>query len=467
MLPIKKHLSYLLLSLFLFSCNSTAQKKEKATKTDKPNVVLIFIDDLGYGDLSCYGHPTIQTPRLDEMAREGIRMTSFYAAASVCTPSRAGLLTGRYPVRVGMPGNLGPDSKGGLSLDERTLGEALKSNGYRTAAFGKWHLGAVPEYMPTDRGFDEYLGILYSNDMMPPWVNTKRPLNLYRNDQPTDELPVDQTTLTQRYTDETIRFIKESGDDPFFVYLPHAMPHLPIYASEKFAGKSKGGRYGDVIEEIDANVGRILDTLDELGKAENTLVVFTSDNGPWRNLPPRMYTTEPVEKWHGGSTGALWGAKATSYEGGYRVPAIMRIPGSIPAKQVSAEIATTMDIHATILKLTGTALPEKKLDGKDIWPLLTQKAASPHQYYHYFTGKRLDGVRTADWKIRIAPDWDGWTSPETMTGKEPVALRLYNMKDDPFEHFDRAEEFPEVVASLRAEMNRLAEELGAKMAKYE
>lgn len=445
--------------LLLFAC--TPQQEEQKANPDKPNVILIFADDLGYADLSCYGHPTIHTPRLDEMAREGMKFSSFYAAACVCTPSRAGLLTGRYPVRVGMPGNLGPDSKGGLSLEERTLAEALKSNGYRTAAFGKWHLGAVPDYMPTDRGFDEYLGILYSNDMMPPWVNTQRPLHLYRNNQPTAEQPVDQTTLTQRYTDEAIRFIKESGDQPFFIYLPHAMPHLPIYASADFQGKSKGGKYGDVIEEIDYSVGRILDVLEERGLSENTLVVFTSDNGPWRNLPPRMYTTEPVEKWHGGSTGALWGAKATSYEGGYRVPAIIRMPGSIPANQVSAEIATTMDVHATILKLTGTALPEKKLDGKDLWPLLTQKKASPHSYYHYFKGKRLEGVRNDEWKLRIAPAWDSWTSPETMTGKEAVEVHLYNMKDDPFEHFNLAEEFPEVVEELEGEMQRMAEELGA------
>lgn len=454
---------YLLPFLFIFLNSCAENTAPQKSRSDKPNVVLIFIDDLGYADLSCYGHPTIQTPRLDEMAREGMKFSSFYAAASVCTPSRAGLLTGRYPVRVGMPGNLGPDSKGGLSLEERTLAEALKANGYRTAAFGKWHLGAVPDYFPTDRGFDEYLGILYSNDMMPPWVNTQRPLHLYRNDQPTEEQPVDQATLTQRYTDETIRFIKESGDQPFFVYLPHAMPHLPIYASAAFEGKSKGGKYGDVIEEIDHNVGRILDVLEEEGLTENTLVVFTSDNGPWRNLPPRMYTTEPVEKWHGGSTGALWGAKATSYEGGYRVPAIIRMPGSIPPNQLSAEIATTMDVHATILTLTGTPAPEKTLDGKDLWPLLTQKAASPHSYYHYFRGKRLEGVRNAKWKLRIAPAWDSWTSPETMSGDEPVEVLLYNMEDDPYEHFNQAETYPEVVAELEAEMKRMAEELGATL----
>jgi len=450
--------------LWLVSCQpADGEDQTPSSKPEKPNILLIFADDLGYGDLSCYGHPTIHTPRLDQMAQEGIKLTSFYAAAPVCTPSRAGLLTGRYPLRIGMPGNLGPDSEGGLSKEERTLAEALKGNGYRTAAFGKWHLGAVPGYFPTDRGFDTYLGILYSNDMMPPWVNTERPLHLYRDGQPTEEYPVDQTTLTKRYTQEAINFIKAAGDDPFFIYLPHAMPHLPIYASDDFDGKSQGGRYGDVIEEIDHNVGRLLDALKETGKAENTLVIFTSDNGPWRNLPPRMFNSEPVEKWHGGTTGPLRGAKATTYEGGYRVPCIIRWPGQIPAQQVKSELATTMDLHATILRLTGTDLPERSLDGKDIWPLLTTGAASPHEYYHYFRRKRLDAVRDQEWKLRVAPEADNWISPEMQTGDEPVQLELFNLKNDPFEQFDVAAAHPAVVQRLREEMRRLAKELGADL----
>ena len=457
------------LCILFISCKVPITQKvitSDTNKAEKPNVIIIFADDLGYGDLSCYGHPTIHTPRLDQMAQEGIKMTSFYAAACVCTPSRAGLMTGRYPVRIGQPGNLGPDSPAGLSREERTLAEALKSNGYRTAAFGKWHLGAVSGYLPTDRGFDEYLGILYSNDMMPPWVNTKRPLHLYRNDKPTPEQPVDQTTITKRYTDEAIRFIKESGDDPFFIYLPHSMPHLPVYASAEFQGTSMGGRYGDVIEEIDANVGRILDVLKAEEKDENTIVVFTSDNGPWRNMPPRMYNTEPVEKWHGGTTGSLFGAKATSYEGGYRVPAIVRWPGMIPEKQVSAELATAMDIHATILELTNSSLPDKKLDGKSITSLLKGEAKSPHDVYFYFNGMKLDGVRNRDWKLRIGIPADGWTSPELNAKDLPVLLQLFNMKEDPYEQFNVANDHPEVVAELREYMNDMAEELGAKLAEY-
>lgn len=455
---------WLLLPILVFWMYACQPSAESLPSDQPPNIILIFADDLGYGDLSCYGHPTIHTPRLDQMAREGIKMTSFYAAASVCTPSRAALMTGRYPMHVGLPGNLGPESEGGLSKEERTLAEALKEQGYRTAAYGKWHLGSVPGYMPTDRGFDEYLGLLYSNDMMPPWVNTDRPLQLYRNDQPRDEQPVDQTTLTQRYTDAAIEFIRSSKGQPFFVYLPHSMPHLPVYASEAFSGKSAGGRYGDVIEEIDANVGRLLDVLKEEGLDENTLVVFTSDNGPWRNMPPRMYTTEPVEKWHGGTTGSLFGAKATSYEGGYRVPAIIRWPGKIPTRQVSAQLATTMDIHATILEVAGATAPSKQLDGANIWPLLAEGGNSPHEHYFYFTGRRLDGVRGKKWKLRIAPPADGWNSPELHTGKEPVELTLFNLMDDPFEQFNLAEDHPEIVETLRKKMVEFAGKTGARLA---
>ncbi|MFT6807468.1 MAG: arylsulfatase A [Saprospiraceae bacterium] len=444
------------------SYESTSQSSSEPI--DKPNVILIFADDLGYEDLSSYSHPTIHTPRLDRMAYEGIKLTSFYAAASVCTPSRAGLLTGRYPVRIGMPGNLGPYSKGGLSKEERTLAEALGENGYRTAAFGKWPLGAVPGYMPTDRGFDRYFGILYSNDMMPPWLNTQRPLHLYLDNEPTSEFPVDQTTLTKRYTDAAIRVIEDPDERPFFIYLPHSMPHLPVFASASFQNKSKGGRYGDVIEEIDANVGRILDALENQKKDKNTIVIFTSDNGPWRNMPPRMYETEPVEKWHGGTTGPLRGAKATSYEGGYRVPCIIRWSGFIQPGQVNAEIATTMDLHATILKLTRTNGPSKGLDGKDIWPMITKNQPSPHLYYHYFTGSRIDGVRSNEWKIRIAPPASDWSSPELQSGSEKVRLELFNLKKDSYEQFDLSKEYPEIVITLKNEMEIMTKELNATMA---
>ena len=444
--------------IFLLVC---CQEIKETSQMDRPNIILIFADDLGYGDLGCYGHPSIQTPRLDKMAQEGIKLTSFYVAASVCTPSRAALMTGRYPIRIEQPGNLGPDSPGGLSLEERTLAEALHEIGYRTAAYGKWHLGAVPGYFPTDRGFDEYLGILYSNDMMPPWVNTKRPLHLYRNNKPTDELPVDQTTLTRRYTDAAIDFIKKSSDQPFFIYLPHSMPHLPIYASSELQGKSAGGDYGDVIEEIDLNVGRMLDALKENGLDENTLVIFTSDNGPWRNMPPRMFNTDPVEKWHAGSTGPLFGAKSTSYEGGHRVPAIIRWPGKIPENQVSGAMCTTMDLHATILQLTGVKA-HRSLDGKNIWPLLAENGASPHEYFYYCLNTSVEAVRDNEWKLRIAYPTDGWTSPELRTDKDSLITELFNLKNDPYERFNMADIHPEQVTRLKKEMNRFANEIGGK-----
>ena len=314
--------------------------------------------------------------------------------------------------------------------------------------------------MPTDHGFDTYFGLLYSNDMIPPWVRTERPMHLHRDDQPTEEQPVDQTTLTKRFTEEAISFIKASGDQPFFIYLPHSMPHLPVYASEAFQGTSQGGEYGDVIEELDWSAGAILDTLEELGLEDNTLFIFTSDNGPWRNLPPRMYETDPVEKWHTGTTGPLRGAKATSYDGGFRVPAILRWPGQIPPNQVTAELATTMDLHATILELAGATAPPNPLDGKDIWPLLTESAPSPHSYFPYFRVRRLEAIRDATWKLRIAVPASDFSSPELQTGNEPIGLELYNLTNDPYEQFNVADANPEVVARLKDELRRVAEDTG-------
>ena len=450
---------YFVFAFILFFTVSGCQQAPSPAPTDgPPNIVLFYVDDLGYGDLSGYGHPNNYTPRLDQLALEGAKLTSFYTASSVCTPSRASLLTGRYPVRFGMAHNEGPDTQGGMPADELTLAEALKAAGYRTAAFGKWHLGSVEGHFPTEHGFDEYFGILYSNDMMPPWVNTERPLHLYRNTEPTDEYPVDQTTLTKRYTEETIRFIRDAGEDPFFVYVPHAMPHLPIYASSAFDGSSQGGRYGDVIEEIDWSAGQVLDVLEEEGLRDNTIFIFTSDNGPWNVLPPRMYETEEVEKWHAGTQGPFRGSKASSWEGGHRVPFIISWPARIPEGIHRTAMATNMDLYTTLLNLAGATAPDDRpVDGKDIMSLILDDAASPHEYFYYFRTDHLEAIRDANWKLHVKP----------MPGFERVTPQLFNLNEDPYERFDVAMDHPDVVNRLYDQLQAFGTSVGARVVNLE
>jgi arylsulfatase A len=423
-----------------------------------PNIVLLFADDLGYGDLGCYGHPTIRTPNLDGLASEGVRFTSFYAAASSCTPSRAGLLTGRYPLRAGLPNVLGPDAEIGLSSGELTLATVLKGEGYRTKAVGKWHLGhAKDEFLPTSHGFDEYFGLLYSNDMMPPWVQTEKPLQLWRDAEPV-EYPVQQSTLTTRYTDEAVKFIEAGQGDPFFLYLAYSMPHVPIHTREDFQGSSRAGLYGDVIETIDWSVGEILRTLSEAGVEQNTIVVFTSDNGPWLNMPPRMFQEGIVQPWHAGSPGPfIRGAKGTSYEGGFRVPAIMKWVGQVPEHHTYREIASTMDLFVTLANASGTELPSgHTLDGIDLVPFLSQSQGPSDREFLYFQGRRLEGIRIGNWKLRI-----GAEIGEDATAVGDTTVQLFDLEVDPSERYNVAESYPEVVARLRARLETCEKEIPA------
>ncbi len=406
----------------------------------KPNIIVLFADDMGYGDLSCYGHPNIHTPNLDRLASEGIRFTSGYAAASVCTPSRVGLLTGRYAKRAGLPNNLGPESIGGLPLTEITIAQQMKSQGYKTAAIGKWHIGHSPkEYLPTSRGFDQYLGLLYSNDMIPPWVKTDRPLHLWRNNDAIEPV-TDQSQLTERYTDDAVNFIRNSAGNPFFLYLPYAMPHLPVSAPASRRGRSRAGLYGDTIETLDWSAGQILNELKTRGIDNNTLVVFCSDNGPWHDLPPRMLA-QGVEPWHTGSKSLFRGAKGTTYEGGHRVPFLARWPGTIPSGRTSSEMVSTLDFFPTFSAAAGAKVPTDRLyDGYNLLPTLKGQTPSPRDNYKYFLGKDLQGIRQGPWKYRQADQ----NPPE-----------LFHLDLDPAEQYNVLDRNPDIARSLAS---RLAED---------
>jgi arylsulfatase A len=424
------------------------------TRGRKPNFIILFADDMGYGDAGCYGHPYIRTPNLDRMAREGVRMTSFYAANPVCSPSRASLLTGRYSLRCGVPHVYGPESQDGLPETEMTLADALHDAGYKTACFGKWHIGhAKKEFMPTSRGFDSYYGLLYSNDMMKPWVQTDKPLALYENLEPVEH-PVDQSTLTKRYTEKAAQFMREHRSEPFFLYLPYAMPHLPLYATKAFQ-ESRAGLYGAVIEEIDWSVGHILKTLQELELDEDTLMVFSSDNGPWNNMPPRMLA-EGIELWHAGTPGLLRGSKGTTYEGGMRVPGIFRWPGTIPPGQVNMELSTTMDLFPTCLTAAGGKIPgDRIIDGKDILPMLKGVEPTPNQELYYQRGEWVEAVREGEWKYRYA---------RVDRGHDPIEPELYNLELDWSERYNVAADHPDRVKKMDARLRAFAKEVNGKVA---
>ena len=453
---MKSRVSILLVSLLVLYSISNAQAHHG--KSNEPNFIIIFADDLGYGDLGCYGHPTILTPNLDKMASEGMRFTQFYVGAAVCTPSRAALLTGRLGVRTGMYGHrdvLFPNSASGLPLKEITIAEMLKTKGYATGIIGKWHLGSQPEFLPTHQGFDFWFGIPYSSDMGKigttrynpdnPKANQPRPnavpLPLYRNDKVIETEP-DQHYLTQRYTKEAINFIKKNKEKnkPFFLYYASNFPHVPLYASPAFEGKSKRGLYGDVVAELDWSVGQVLKTLKDLKIDKNTLVIFTSDNGPWL-----------TQLDHGGSAGILYEGKNSTYEGGMREPAIAWWLGKIKSHVISTALANSMDILPTFAKLSGADLPKDRiLDGMDISDLLFGKKDKVRNMIYYYINQNLYAIRKGPWKAHFTthPSY----SREAPVPHDPPLL--YNIDVDPSEKYNVAKQHPDIIEDLKKEYEK-------------
>jgi arylsulfatase A len=427
---------------------------EKTTRP--PNIVIIFADDQGYGDVGCFGAKGFSTPNIDRLAKEGARFTDFYVAQPVCSSSRVALLTGCYPNRLGIVGALGPKSRIGIHDDETTLGEVMKSRGYATAIFGKWHLGHHPKFLPTRHGFDEYYGLPYSNDMWPKHPTAKFPDLPLIEGEKTIALNPDQTKLTTDYADRAVKFITKNRGQPFFLYLAHNMPHVPLHVSDKFKGKSKAGLYGDVIMEVDWSVGRVLDTLKENGLDDNTLVIYTSDNGPWL-----LYGN------HAGSAGPLREGKATCFDGGVREPFLARWPGKIPAGTVCHEPVMSIDLLPTIARLSGAKLPARKIDGLDIWPLLSgQKGAkSPHEVLYFYWLNELQAVRSGKWKLHF-PHTFPKPNPPGKDGKPgkyerlKIGVALYDLEKDPGEKTDLAEKYPEVVKRLQELAEKAREDLG-------
>ncbi|MCA8996971.1 MAG: sulfatase [Planctomycetaceae bacterium] len=447
---------------------------ETVSAADHPNIVVIFADDLGYGDVGCFNEECpFQTPHLDQMAKDGIRLTNFYVPTPYCAPSRATILTGRYPFRHTMVRNPSPDSGAsnfGLPQEEVTIAELLKEAGYATAAYGKWHLGHKEQWLPRTQGFDEYVGILYSNDMYP--------VQLVKNEK-VIEYPVVQASLTRRYTDLTMQFMEQHRDEPFFIYLPHAMPHKPLAVSDNFyTPETRENLYADVIAELDAAIGEVLAKIRELSLEEKTLVIFTSDNGPW----------------YGGSTGGLRGMKGRTWEGGLRVPMIAKMPGTIPSGKTYEQIAGTIDILPTVCDLAGVAVPKDRvIDGTSLLPVLKgEQSDAVHDAIYGMQGEKLSTIRSGKWKLHVRnpgpprfvnlspEELDNWVDPRgpdgvtllapyeqaspahhpgLVTGDDPREMMLFNLEEDPGEQRNVAQQHPEAVERLKAKFDKTNKEV--------
>ena len=457
-------MKYLLLALALLAVVTTTHAKT-------PNFVIIFMDDMGYADIGPFGATEYPTPHLDRMAKEGRVFTDFYVTQAVCSASRAGLLTGCYNVRVGIMGALGPKARHGINPSEMTFAELCKQKGYATACYGKWHLGHHKKFLPMQHGFDDYFGLPYSNDMWPyhpgvmhlpmeqrlkrwphlPLIDGNRTVNAKVTGK-------DQEQLTTQYTERAVQFIEKNKGNPFLVYLPHSMVHVPLYVSDKFKGKSERGLFGDVMMEVDWSVGRILDTLRKNKLDDNTLVIFTSDNGPWMSYGD-----------HAGSAAPLREGKGTMFDGGCRESTIMWWPGKVPAGTKTSTPAMTIDILPTIAKLIGAKLPDRKIDGKNIWPLIAGEtgAKSPHDAYYFYYGSQLQAVRMGKWKLHFPHGYRTLNGRKGGTGGKPVKydgakieLSLFDMENDIGETTDVKDKHPDVVAKIQALANEMRKDLG-------
>ena len=436
----------------------------QALAASPPNIVVIFIDDMGYADIGPFGVKGIDTPHLDRMAQEGRRFTDFYVTQAVCSASRAGLLTGCYNVRVGILGALGPKARHGINAKELTLAELCKQKGYATACYGKWHLGHHKKFLPMQHGFDDYYGLPYSNDMWPyhPTAGNRFPDLPLIDKNKIINPKVDgkaQEQLTTQYTERAVKFIDQHAKKrPFFLYVPHSMVHVPLYVSDKFKGKSKRGLFGDVVMEVDWSVGQILSRIRKHGIEKNTMVVFTTDNGPWLSYGDHAGSAEPLRE-----------GKGTMFDGGCRVPTVMWWPGRIPAGSVCRTPAMTIDILPTVAKLIGGKLPKHKIDGKNIMPLIEGKkgAKSPQEAYYFYYGRQLQAVRSGKWKMHFPHGYRTLAGRKGGSGGRPVRYQqkrighaLFNLEQDIGEHKDVKEEYPQVVKRLTALANKMRADLG-------